>query len=174
MVAIPPSPTQVSLRNRDTGFPEPFCGSRNTSLPHPEANLNPDACITEDDVNPTRALMRHRMSFMNQQEQQERERKLTGSSEDGTLSAFSRLAISSLRNGDLPRLAEGIDAFLSSNNKDGDSIVSSDGMSSQDPESPTLLGRPFDHPKEDPRDGARDPRDDRHRKGGFMNRLMHR
>lgn len=147
---------------------------RNTSLPHPDANLDPDACITEDDVNPMRALVRYRMSFMSQQEQKEREHKSSGSSEDGTLSAFGRLAISSLRNGDLPRLADGIDALLSSNNKDGESIVSCDGMSSKDPDSPTHHGMPFVHSKEDPRDAARDPRDDRRHKSGFVNRLVHR
>lgn len=111
------------------------------------------------------------MSFKSQEES--RERKLSVS-EDGTLSAFSRLAISSLRNGDLPRLAGGIDALLSS--KDGDSITSSDGTSSRDPDSPTQPGRPFDphhRHKTDPRDAVRDPREHR-RKGSFVSRLMHR
>lgn len=42
------------LRNHDTGFPEPFNGASNTTLPHPEANLSPDAFLTQDDVTFTR------------------------------------------------------------------------------------------------------------------------
>jgi len=162
----------MSLRERDTGFPEAFCGSRNTTLPHPEANLSPDACITEDDVNPARALLRYRMSFMAQMESNSRastfdDRRSGGSPEEGALSAFGRLAINSLRAAELPRL----DAFLSS--KDGDGVESSDGMSSSDPDSPVHRGSEFNHPKADPRDAARDPRDGR-RRGSFMSRLMHR
>jgi len=165
----------MSLRNRDTGFPESFCGSRNTSLPHPEANLSPDACITEEDVNPARALLRYRMSFMAQQELDSRsstfsDRKLSGSFEEGTLSALGRLAINSLRTGELPRL----DGLLSS--KDPDSVESSDS-SSRDPDSPLRNGKEFDHPKVDPRDSARDPREHRRRRSSrssFMSRLMHR
>ncbi|KAK0635754.1 hypothetical protein B0T17DRAFT_503259 [Bombardia bombarda] len=55
------SPTSSSFRHRDTGFPEGFCGHRNTSLPHPDAI--PDATITEDDINVRHARARHRMSF---------------------------------------------------------------------------------------------------------------
>lgn len=112
--------------------------------------------------------------------QQERGRKLsTASSEEGTLSAFSRIAINSLRNGELPSFAE-IDALLSSS-KDGDSIHSSDGMSSRSPDSPTQPAGVFEPAtKTDPRDESmsRDPRDRRRkhrRKGsGFVSRLMHR
>ncbi|KAM7186098.1 hypothetical protein V8F33_012010 [Rhypophila sp. PSN 637] len=66
------SSARSSLSKRDTGFPEGFCGNRNTSLPHPNANLSPDACITEDDIAITRALARHRMSFIAQKEKQHR------------------------------------------------------------------------------------------------------
>ncbi|KAK3359139.1 hypothetical protein B0T25DRAFT_87744 [Lasiosphaeria hispida] len=62
---IPQSPTsQRSLRGRDTGFPESFCGHRNTSLPHPDANLAPDASLTEADITPNLAIARHRMSVL--------------------------------------------------------------------------------------------------------------
>ncbi|KEZ38657.1 hypothetical protein SAPIO_CDS10669 [Scedosporium apiospermum] len=65
--AAPLSPTSttssVKLR-RDTGFPEPFCGSRNTTLPHPEANLSPDATLEASDIDPSRALTRTRRSFL--------------------------------------------------------------------------------------------------------------
>jgi len=30
---------------RDTGFPEPLCSDRNTTLPHPEADTSQNACI---------------------------------------------------------------------------------------------------------------------------------
>ncbi|KAK1760519.1 hypothetical protein QBC47DRAFT_367357 [Echria macrotheca] len=62
--AAPQSPSRSSLRGRNTGFPESFCGLRNTTLPHPDANLSPDAVLTEDDVSVGRALARHRASFM--------------------------------------------------------------------------------------------------------------
>ncbi|KAM7218942.1 hypothetical protein V8F06_005678 [Rhypophila decipiens] len=66
------SSSRSSLSKRDTGFPEGFCGNRNTSLPHPNANLSPNACLTEDDIAITRALARHRMSFIAQKERQHR------------------------------------------------------------------------------------------------------
>lgn len=160
----------MSLRHRDTGFPESFCGSRNTTLPHPEANISPDACITEEDVSPARAMMRYRMSFMAQQEGDNRSSTLLRlglSSEEGALSAFSRLAMNSLRAAELP----GLDSFLSS--KDGDSVRSSDGMSSSDPDSPLHRGKEFDSPKVDPRATVQDPREGR-RRGSFMRRLVHR
>ncbi|KAK4043084.1 hypothetical protein C8A01DRAFT_44007 [Parachaetomium inaequale] len=176
MMPIPQSPTQMSFRERDTGFPESFCGSRNTTRPHPEANLNPGACITEDDVNPARALIRHRMTFMAQQESHSRASTLDDrgdADEEGALSAFGRLAINSIRAAEL----RGLDAFLPSS-RDGDSAESTDGMSSSDPDSPVHRGKEFDHhhhPKVDPRDAARDPRDGRRRRrGSFISRLMHR
>ncbi len=140
---------------------------RNTSLPHPEAKLGPDASLTEEDVNPARALMRYRMSFEAQKELNSRsstmhDRKLSGCSEDGALQTFSRLALNSLRAAE-----SSLDAFLS---KDDDS---SDGMSSRDPDSPLQHGKEFDSSIADPRDAARDPRDGR-RRGGFMSRLVHR
>ena len=110
------------------------------------------------------------MSFMARQELNSRsstmhDRKLCGSSEDGALQAFSRLALNSLRAAE-----SSIDAFLS---KDDDSIKSSDGTSSRDPDSPLQHGKEFDGPIVDPRDAARDPRDGR-RRGGFVSRLVHR
>ncbi|CAM1500655.1 Fc.00g098170.m01.CDS01 [Cosmosporella sp. VM-42] len=60
------SPTSTKLRRepRDTGFPEPFNGDRNTTLPHPDADLSPNACICQEDIDPDRALRRHRRSFL--------------------------------------------------------------------------------------------------------------
>ncbi|ROT41553.1 hypothetical protein SODALDRAFT_122468 [Sodiomyces alkalinus F11] len=38
------------IPNHDTGFPEPFNGVSNTTLPHPEANISPDAVISQEDI----------------------------------------------------------------------------------------------------------------------------
>ncbi|KAK7419903.1 hypothetical protein QQX98_003090 [Neonectria punicea] len=61
-----PSPTVKSRRRepRDTGFPEPFNDVRNTTLPHPDADLSPNACISQEDISPERALSRSRRSFL--------------------------------------------------------------------------------------------------------------
>ena len=63
MGSIPQSP-KIRPGSRDTGFPEPFCGNRNTTLPHPEANLSPDACISADDISVSRVMHRSRRSFL--------------------------------------------------------------------------------------------------------------
>ncbi|KAH8893326.1 hypothetical protein GQ53DRAFT_822028 [Thozetella sp. PMI_491] len=64
MGSIPQSPTSLRPRSRDTGFPDNFCGVGNTSLPHPDARVGPDACITADDISVSKALSRHRRSFL--------------------------------------------------------------------------------------------------------------
>lgn len=51
-------------RSRDTGFPDNFCGIGNTSLPHPDAKIGADACITSDDIDVHKTLNRHRRSFL--------------------------------------------------------------------------------------------------------------
>jgi len=168
-MAAPRSPTQMSIRDRDTGFPEPFCGTRNTSLPHPDAKIGPDACLTEDDINVTRALLRHRMSFKDQADQRSRSlslhgRSLSGVSDEGAFSGLGRFAITSIREGVEPRPTA----------KEDHSIHSfsdfSDGNSSRAPDSPTH------GPKVDPRDAVRDPRDGRRRRrrSSFFGRLLHR
>ncbi|WYZ41762.1 hypothetical protein EsH8_V_000657 [Colletotrichum jinshuiense] len=58
----PSTKSQASLR--DTGFPEPFNGERNTTLPHPDANLSPDAVISQDDISSNRVMARTRRSFL--------------------------------------------------------------------------------------------------------------
>ncbi|KAK1980928.1 hypothetical protein LZ30DRAFT_593784 [Colletotrichum cereale] len=58
----PSTKSQASLR--DTGFPEPFNGERNTTLPHPDANLSPDAVISQDDISGQRVMARTRRSFL--------------------------------------------------------------------------------------------------------------
>lgn len=37
---------------------------RNTTLPHPDADLSPGACISQDDINPDRVFSRSRRSFL--------------------------------------------------------------------------------------------------------------
>ncbi|KAG6105032.1 hypothetical protein E4U13_008101 [Claviceps humidiphila] len=49
---------------RDTGFPEPFHKVSNTTLPHPDADLSPNATLSSDDVSPERVLKRNRLSFL--------------------------------------------------------------------------------------------------------------
>ncbi|KAL0467381.1 hypothetical protein QR685DRAFT_574817 [Neurospora intermedia] len=56
--------SSTSSRGRDTGFPEPFNEDRNTTLPHPEANIGPNATLGEEDISTERALMRARNSFL--------------------------------------------------------------------------------------------------------------
>ncbi|OLN85588.1 hypothetical protein CCHL11_05776 [Colletotrichum chlorophyti] len=58
----PSTKSQASLR--DTGFPEPFNGDRNTTLPHPDANLSPDAVISQEDISSSRVMARTRRSFL--------------------------------------------------------------------------------------------------------------
>ncbi|KAJ6436554.1 mutator-like element [Purpureocillium lavendulum] len=65
-VSSPPNNAKaVKMREpRDTGFPEPFHDRRNTTLPHPEADLSSDATISHEDVAGELALKRHRLSFL--------------------------------------------------------------------------------------------------------------
>ncbi|KAL2757940.1 hypothetical protein ACRALDRAFT_2025624 [Sodiomyces alcalophilus JCM 7366] len=51
------------LQDHDTGFPEPFNGVSNTTLPHPEADISPDAVITQEDVTFTRKARSSRHPF---------------------------------------------------------------------------------------------------------------
>lgn len=81
-MSIANSETSTSSRRRDTGFPETFCGSescrssahgrrllircsdRNTSLPHPDADTSPNACIFQEDISVARVTARQRRSFL--------------------------------------------------------------------------------------------------------------
>ncbi|KAI9172409.1 hypothetical protein HJFPF1_01911 [Paramyrothecium foliicola] len=84
-MSTPTSPVNPRRWSRDTGFPEPLDGSkshickplitrfgsvlhdfiaRNTTLPHPDADLSPDACISQEhDVSTERAFKRSRRPF---------------------------------------------------------------------------------------------------------------
>ncbi|KAK4646473.1 hypothetical protein QC761_210800 [Podospora bellae-mahoneyi] len=169
MATPPRSPSQTSTRIRDTGFPDTFCGNRNTTLPHPDAKIGPDACITEDDVNVGRALIRHRMSFQVQTERpygrslSRYDRKVSGSSDEGALATLGRMALGSIR----PSAEQ--PAGIRPTSRDGHSVTTSDGTGSP-PHSPTR------QVKQDPRDAARDPRDGRRhrRRSSLINRLLHR
>ncbi|KAJ6786682.1 hypothetical protein PWT90_09728 [Aphanocladium album] len=55
---------RTTRQPRDTGFPEPFHLERNTTLPHPDADLSPNACIGQDDVHADFVMKRSSLSFL--------------------------------------------------------------------------------------------------------------
>ncbi|OTB09046.1 hypothetical protein M426DRAFT_18436 [Hypoxylon sp. CI-4A] len=57
------SGSRRSSRNYDTGFPDAFA-EYTTSMRHPDANVNPDACISAEDIDPSKTLQRTRRSFL--------------------------------------------------------------------------------------------------------------
>ncbi|KAF4981431.1 hypothetical protein FZEAL_2779 [Fusarium zealandicum] len=82
MASTPTTTTTKTRREpRDTGFPEPFNDVRNTTLPHPEADLSPDACISQEDVDPRRALSRTRRSFLRKKRRTLNHGRITPTSE---------------------------------------------------------------------------------------------
>ncbi|KAK4114481.1 hypothetical protein N656DRAFT_796134 [Canariomyces notabilis] len=104
MAYLPRSPTPLSFRSSPSGFPESICGNRNTSRRHPEARVGPDACITQEDVDPGLALLRYRKSIQAQWEREgpsssaAHDRQLSTSSTEGALAASCRgAAISGFR-----------------------------------------------------------------------------
>ncbi|EHK41316.1 uncharacterized protein TrAtP1_004768 [Trichoderma atroviride] len=58
--------------SRDTGFPEPFDKWSNTTLPHPDADLSPNACISHDELAGDHALKRKRLSFLHRRHKHKR------------------------------------------------------------------------------------------------------
>ncbi|KAF5674346.1 hypothetical protein FHETE_2981 [Fusarium heterosporum] len=80
--------TKPRREPRDTGFPEPLNSLRNTTLPHPDADLSPNACITQEDIDPDRALMRTRRSFLRKKRRTLNHGRITPTSE-ALYSAFS-------------------------------------------------------------------------------------
>ncbi|KAI6782070.1 uncharacterized protein J7T54_003489 [Emericellopsis cladophorae] len=63
----PPSPASTarsSREPRDTGFPEPFGDNYNTTLPHPDADLSPNATISSDNLTPAQSMTRRRLSLL--------------------------------------------------------------------------------------------------------------
>ncbi|KAM3551656.1 hypothetical protein MY1884_007610 [Beauveria asiatica] len=59
-----PSSVHTIRQPRDTGFPEPFSSMRNTTLPHPDADLSPNACIGQDDVHADLVMRRSTLPFL--------------------------------------------------------------------------------------------------------------
>ncbi|KAI0885575.1 uncharacterized protein GGS22DRAFT_187860 [Annulohypoxylon maeteangense] len=57
------SSNRSSRREYDTGFPDAFA-EYTTSLRHPDANVNPGACISAEDIDPSKTLHRTRRSFL--------------------------------------------------------------------------------------------------------------
>ncbi|KAH7255923.1 uncharacterized protein BKA55DRAFT_593131 [Fusarium redolens] len=74
-------PRRKSREPRDTGFPEPLNNVRNTTLPHPDADLSPNACLTQEDIDPDRALMRTRRSFLRKKRRTLNHGRITPTSE---------------------------------------------------------------------------------------------
>lgn len=66
--------TKSRQPRRETGFPEPLDEDRNTTLPHPDADLSPGACISQDEAAMDRGLKHHKLSFLH------KHRKNTGHS----------------------------------------------------------------------------------------------
>ncbi|KAF4124260.1 hypothetical protein GMORB2_5976 [Geosmithia morbida] len=68
MVSPPLTPTSVRsrrrLRDHDTGFPETLGGCLTTNLPHPDADLSPNACITCDTIGSEQADIRRQQSML--------------------------------------------------------------------------------------------------------------
>ncbi|KAJ4145183.1 hypothetical protein LMH87_004039 [Akanthomyces muscarius] len=60
----PSSSVRMARQPRDTGFPEPFGSVRNTTRPHPDADLSPNACIGQDDVHADLVMKRSHRSFL--------------------------------------------------------------------------------------------------------------
>lgn len=58
-----PPRTKTKRVPRDTGFPEPLIGP-NTTLPHPDADLSPNAMISYADVSVERMIKRHKLPFL--------------------------------------------------------------------------------------------------------------
>ncbi|KAM3511207.1 hypothetical protein MY11210_005143 [Beauveria gryllotalpidicola] len=59
-----PSSVHTTRQPRDTGFPEPFSSMRNTTLPHPDADVSPNACIGQDDVHADLVMKRSTLPFL--------------------------------------------------------------------------------------------------------------
>ncbi|KAK7750536.1 hypothetical protein SLS62_007512 [Diatrype stigma] len=55
--------SRPTSRNYDTGFPEWFA-AHTTSLRHPDAITTPGACISAEDLDPSKALRRGKRSLM--------------------------------------------------------------------------------------------------------------
>ena len=179
----------MSFRERNTGFPDSFCGHRNTCRPHPDAIVSPHATITEDDIAVTRAIARHRLSF---QVSRDRARALaetglvppppdpdhhggpisdqiycaspvmmddSSSTRSRNVSTIGRLALSSLRGAELTRNLGGSDH----GRHDEDSLHSG-GSSAEN--SPVRTSAPR------PSEGG-GPRKEKRRRS-FLSRLTHR
>ncbi|KAH0600991.1 hypothetical protein MHUMG1_01992 [Metarhizium humberi] len=63
-VMSPPRVKKPKRIPRDTGFPEPFHSGPNTTLPHPDADLSPNAMLSYEDVCEERMIKRHKLSFL--------------------------------------------------------------------------------------------------------------
>ncbi|KAH6610808.1 hypothetical protein Trco_000828 [Trichoderma cornu-damae] len=90
--------------SRDTGFPEPFDQWSNTTLPHPDADLSPNACISHDDLAGDHALKRKRLSFLRRRKH--KRNPMHGLADPQSEHASSVLSLSLSRSGSSLRVAE--------------------------------------------------------------------
>ncbi|KAI1081263.1 hypothetical protein F5B20DRAFT_80891 [Whalleya microplaca] len=69
-------------RGYDTGFPDSFA-ARTTSLRHPDAIVTPGACISAEDVDPSKTSERTRRSFLGKHKWRVNHGKINSSSDRG-------------------------------------------------------------------------------------------
>lgn len=126
MGSVPQSPTSLRPRSRDTGFPTPFCGTRNTTLPHPDADLSPNASISADDIAVNKVLSRQRRSFLAKNKRTISHGVITAEMEQ----MYSDMV---LNDGESFSAVDSTSGHQSRPSKDGsDSIVSTDGSGAGD------------------------------------------
>lgn len=54
----------LTILTKSVSFALTYSPDRNTTLPHPDADTSPNACISQDDISVTRVLSRQRRSFL--------------------------------------------------------------------------------------------------------------
>lgn len=97
---------------------------RNTTLPHPDADLSPNACISEADINPDKALSQTRRSFLKKRHRHTLQHgKITPQQE--AMYSMSSLVSSEVGNTDTtPKAAVSSLSSVRVSKDDTDSIVS--------------------------------------------------
>jgi len=148
IMSSPSSPTKsTSTRrgSRDTGFPEPFDGDRNTTLPHPDADLSPNACISQEDFT-MEHIKRTRRSFLSKHRRTTSHGYITPTME-AVQSTFALAGIdtsgasSDVHNGSRPRLVSSSASMIHDPKDDLDSIGESSRDRLSPPSSPDLSAR---------------------------------
>ncbi|EFX01405.1 hypothetical protein CMQ_6347 [Grosmannia clavigera kw1407] len=79
MESAPRTPTKPQSRGYYTGFPEPFCGTGNTTLRHPDADTSPNASIGSGDIDVNRVFVRTRRNFLSRHKHTSNHGKISAS-----------------------------------------------------------------------------------------------